>query len=190
MINTQKSRDTAVIAIFLAVMLTIHLISQLVFAVWILPIKPTLLQLPVIIASILYGPRIGAILGGFMGLISLVTNTVLLTPASYLFSPFVENGQLTSLIIAILPRVLIGVFPYFVYQWVTNRFGLVLAGVIGSLTNTVFVLSGIFIFFSSVYQGNLKALLAAIVSTNAMAEMVIAGLVCSAIVPRLMTLKK
>lgn len=190
MISTQKSRHTAIIAIFFAIMLIIHLISQVVFSLWVVPIKPTLLHIPVIIASILYGPRIGATLGGLMGLISVITNTILVTPASYLFSPFVANGQVTSLIIAILPRVLIGIFPYFVYRYLSNRTGLALAGAIGSLTNTVFVLSGIFIFFSTVYGGNIQALLAAIVSANAIAEMLIAAVLSTIMVPRLVRLKK
>ncbi|MCW1043306.1 ECF transporter S component, partial [Streptococcus anginosus] len=81
------------------------------------PIKPTLVHVPVIIASIVYGPRIGAILGGLMGIMSVTVNTLTLLPTSYLFSPFVENGNFASLIIALVPRILIGITPYFVYKW-------------------------------------------------------------------------
>ena len=71
-----------------------------------------------------------------------------------------------------------------------NKAGLILSGIIGSLTNTVFVLSGIFVFFATVFKGNIKALLTTIVSTNAIAEMVISALVVFAIVPTLTKLKK
>ena len=64
-----------------------------------------------------------------MGLFSLTMNTLVITPASYLFSPFVPHGNLYSLIIAIVPRILIGVTPYFVYRWIRNRTGLMIAGI-------------------------------------------------------------
>lgn len=90
-------------------MLVIHFVSSLVFNIWPIPIKPTLVHIPVIIASVLYGPRIGAILGGLMGIISVITNTIILLPTNYLFSPFVDHGTFASLIIAIIPRILIGI---------------------------------------------------------------------------------
>ncbi|MCK1214518.1 ECF transporter S component [Streptococcus uberis] len=186
----QKSSTIAKVSIFFAIMLVIHFISTLVFNIWPVPIKPTLVHIPVIIASIIYGPQIGSILGLLMGIISVITNTVILLPTSYLFSPFVDHGNIYSLIIAIVPRVLIGVVPYFVYKILSNRVGLVLSGLLGSLANTVFVLGGIFIFFSSVFGGNIKALLAGVVSTNAIAEMVISAIVVTAIIPSLSKLKK
>lgn len=186
----QKSSTIAKVSIFFAIMLVIHFISTLVFNIWPVPIKPTLVHIPVIIASIIYGPQIGSILGLLMGIISVITNTVILLPTSYLFSPFVDHGNIYSLIIAIVPRVLIGVVPYFVYKILSNRVVLVLSGLLGSLTNTVFVLGGIFIFFSSVFGGNIKALLAGVVSTNAIAEMVISAIVVTAIIPSLSKLKK
>ena len=183
--KTNKARQTATIAIFFAIMLIIQLLSNMIFSIWPIPIKPTLVQIPVIIAAILYGPRIGASLGFLMGMMSLITNSIIILPTSYLFSPFVDNGNLTSVIISILPRVLIGITPYFVYKWLSNHLGLALSGLIGSLTNTVFVLTGIFVFFSSIYNGNIQALLAAIVSSNAIAEMIISAILVPVIIPRL-----
>ncbi len=55
---------------FFAIMLVINFLTSLVFNLWPVPIKPTLVHVPVIIASIVYGPRIGAILGGLMGIMS------------------------------------------------------------------------------------------------------------------------
>lgn len=183
--NRHKSSDISRVAIFFAIMLVIHFISSLVFNLWPVPIKPTLVHIPVIVASIMYGPRIGTILGGLMGVISVVTNTVVLLPTSYLFSPFVDQGNLASLMIAMVPRLLIGIIPYYCYKFIHNKFGLVLSGLVGSLTNTVFVLSGIFVFFSTVFGGNIKALLATIVSTNAIVEMIISALVTFTLIPTL-----
>nr|HEK9961895.1 ECF transporter S component [Streptococcus equi subsp. equi] len=101
--NHNKSSEISRIAIFFAVMLVIHFISSWFFYIWPVPIKPTLVHIPVIVASIMYGPRTGAILGGLMGIVSVITNTLVLLPTSHLFSPFVTNGNLASLMIAMLP---------------------------------------------------------------------------------------
>lgn len=179
----RKSNSTAALAIFLAAMLVIHWLSGFVFNIFPFVIRPTLIHIPVIIASIRYGPKTGMILGFFMGLISMVTNTIFIQPTSYLFTPFVENGNWASLVIAFIPRILIGLFPYFIYRWLPNRLGLGLAGILGSLTNTFFVLSGIFLLFPAIYQGNLQTFLAAILTTNSFAEMLLAGFITAAAFP-------
>ena len=128
--------------------------------------------------------------GFLMGLLSLTVNTITILPTSYLFSPFVPNGNIYSAIIAIVPRILIGLTPYLVYKLMKNKTGLILAGALGSLTNTVFVLGGIFYLFGNVFDGNIQKLLATVISTNSIAELVISAVLTLAIVPRLQTLKK
>ena len=93
--NNKAASNIATVAIFFAIMLVINFLTSLVFNLWPVPIKPTLIHVPVIIASIVYGPRIGATLGALMGVISVTVNTLTLLPTSYLFSPFVENGNLS-----------------------------------------------------------------------------------------------
>ena len=186
----KKQSNIAPIAIFFASMLVLHLLTNILFNVLPVPIKPTIIHIPVIIASIIYGPRVGATLGFLMGLISLTHNTLIFLPTSYLFSPFAPNGNLASLIIALVPRILIGITPYFVYKFLKNKAGLFLAGAIGSLTNTIFVLGGIFFLFGNVYDGNIQLLLTAVISTNSIAEMIISAVLVSAIVPSLEKLRK
>ncbi|HFI2432174.1 ECF transporter S component [Streptococcus suis] len=188
--KTRKANQVATLAIFIAVMVVIETISQAIFAAFVLPVKPTITHIPVIIASIIYGPQIGAQLGGFMGIMSIIRNSIILSPLSYVFSPFVENGNVYSVIIALVPRILIGVTPYFVYKLMKNKKGLLLAGLTGTLTNTIFVLTGIFFLFSNVYAGDIKLLLASIVSFNSIAELTISGLLTIAIVPVLQKVKK
>ncbi|ASB96703.1 ECF transporter S component [Streptococcus equi] len=188
--NHNKSSEISRIAIFFAVMLVIHFISSWFFYIWPVPIKPTLVHIPVIVASIMYGPRTGAILGGLMGIVSVITNTLVLLPTSHLFSPFVTNGNLASLMIAMLPRILIGITPYYCYKLIKNELGLVLAGLVGSLTNTIFVLSGIFIFFPTASGDNVKTFLTTIVSGNAITEMIVSAIVTITLIPALSKLKK
>ncbi|MBY5034566.1 ECF transporter S component [Streptococcus gallolyticus] len=188
--KNNKSSYVATVALFFATMLVIHFLTSIIFNILPFPIKPTLVHIPVIVASIVYGPRIGATLGGLMGIISVVTNTLVLLPTSYLFTPFVPNGNVWSLVIALVPRILIGITPHFTYKFLKNKSGLIVAGAVGSITNTIFVLGGIFVLFSSVYNGNIQLMLAGIIGTNAIAEMVISAILTLAIVPTMLKLKK
>lgn len=188
----KQSSDLAAISIFFAVMLVIHVISQILFRILPLPITPTLNHIPVIVASIIYGPRVGAILGGLMGMVSLVTASILIGPSSFLFSPFAPGGNLNSVIIALVPRILIGIVPYFVYKVIHNKIGLSLAGGLGSMTNTIFVLSGILFLFPDFFadKGGAQAVLTLIVSTNSLTEMVLSIVLSLAIVPVLEKIKQ
>ncbi|MGT2894973.1 ECF transporter S component [Streptococcus entericus] len=186
----QETKQIAAIAIFMAVMLVIEIVSQSIFAaIPALPLKPTLTHIPVIIASIYYGPKVGAGLGTFMGIMSVVRNTILVTPASYIFSPFVDGGNFYSLLIAIVPRVLIGVTPYLIYKALHNTIGLGMAGAVGSMTNTLFVLGGIFFLFPDRFGGNVQSFLAAVLATNSLVEVAIATVLTMILVPRLRSLK-
>lgn len=189
----QKSSNLSAIALFFALMLVIHLISQLIFAAFpLLPIKPTLNHLPVIVAAIVYGPRVGMTLGGLMGVLSFITATILITPASFLFTPLVPGGQWYSLLIAVVPRILIGLVPYLIYRLnPQSKVMLCLAGLLGSLTNTILVLSSIFFLFPDFFaaRGGAQAVIAGIISTNSLIEMGLASFLALAIVPALEKLK-
>jgi Predicted membrane protein len=126
-------------------------------------IKATIIHVPVIIGSILLGPKIGAGLGTVFGLTSLYNNTFAPTLLSFAFSPVIpvpgtDRGSWTALIIAFLPRILVGVFPYYAYQ-LLNRLlkgkgallSLCLSGVIGSMTNTILVMNLIYFLFRDAY---------------------------------------
>ena len=186
----KQSNQLAANAMLLGIMLIIQIFSTIFFQIFPFPIKPTLIHIPVIIGSIVYGPRVGASLGFFMGFISLVTNTLMPQPTSYLFSPLAPGGSFDSILIAILPRVMIGLLPFYIYKLIHNRFGLALAGLTGSLTNTILVLAAIFLLFGKVYQGDITKLLAAVVASNSLLEMFLAAFLTLAIVPVLEKAKR
>lgn len=124
--------------------------------------RATIIHIPVIIGSILLGPKQGAVLGLVFGLTSLVNNTVNPTATSFVFSPFYELGEIHggmgSLIICLLPRILTGVVPYYVYRGISKvrknkdpLAALAVAGLSGALTNTLLVMNLIFVFFRDAY---------------------------------------
>ena len=123
--------------------------------------KATIVHVPVIIGSILLGPKKGALLGGVFGLTSFVNNSFINpTITSFVITPIYTLGEMKggvgSIIICFVPRILVGVIPYYIYRVLRKSFknkqaGMVVslgaAGVIGSLTNTLLVMNLIYLFF-------------------------------------------
>ena len=157
--------------------------------------RATIVHIPVIIASLLLGPKKGAALGFLFGLTSFINNTMNPTPTSFMFTPFFSlgetSGNFSSLIICFLPRILVGVVPYYVYQFCQklskkeeiSQIGLILSGIYGSLTNTLLVMNLTFIFFKEEYAlANNKTVSAvygfilSIIGINGVPEAIIAGI--------------
>lgn len=125
------------------------------------PIVATLAMIPVVITGILLGTKRGALMGFFAGFFSfLVWSFAPPNPLlAFVFSPFYSlgtyHGNLWSVVICIIPRVLTGavagsLYRFFIKIHIDNRF--VRYGVsafVGSMTNTVLVLFGMAIFFGS-----------------------------------------
>lgn len=85
-------------------------------------INATIIHIPVILGSLFCGPKKGAFLGFIFGLTSFIKNTVMPTSLSaFVFSPVLAasmvgtSGIFKSAFICFVPRILVGVVPYFVY---------------------------------------------------------------------------
>ena len=122
-------------------------------------IKATTVHIPVIIGAILFGPLAGAILGGFFGICSLVSNTMAPTLLSFAFSPFLASnlaGVLKALWISVGCRILIGVAAGWI--WILFRkiklntyVALAIAGFAGSMVNTIMVMGSIYFLLAQQY---------------------------------------
>lgn len=184
--NNSKASDIATLSIFIAIMVVIHLLSKIVYTFWPFPIQPTLVHIPVIIGSIILGWRKGAVLGFVMGMISFLNSTIAPIPTSFLFSPFAPHGNIWSLFVAFVPRILVGILPFFIYQLAKNRFGAGFAGFLGSATNTILILTSAFLLFNNQLNMTFRALIASIIATNSIAEAIAATILTASIVPILM----
>ncbi len=158
-------------------------------------IKATIIHVPVIIGSILLGPGIGAGLGFVFGLTSLYNNTFAPTLLSFAFSPAIalpgtDSGSWTALLVAFLPRIIVGVFPYYVYKLFhkvqkgkREVVSLAIGGVAGSMTNTILVMNLIYLLFRDAYGETLnlavgavyKAVLSVII-VNGLPEAILAAI--------------
>lgn len=121
----------------------------------------TTMHIPVIIGACLLGPKMGAILGGLFGVTSVIKATITPNITSFVFTPFYSlnpqfHGSWTSLIVAIVPRILIGLVAGLVFQALCRMIrnetvSLAIAGFVGSMVNTVGVMGLIYLLFGEQY---------------------------------------
>lgn len=155
-------------------------------------IKATIVQVPVIIGSILLGPKKGAFLGAVFGLASFINNTMMPSLLSFCFSPLIpvptmSRGSLWALIICFIPRILVGIVPWYLYHLIrlpirretrkTRLIELAVSGAAGALTNTFFVMGLIYIVFQDAYAAvkdvspeAVLGLIFGVIGTNGLAE--------------------
>lgn len=109
-------------------------------------INATIIHIPVILGALFLGPKKGAFLGFVFGLTSFINNTFKAATASaFVFSPVLAynvigvSGIFKSMYICFVPRILVGVVPYFVYLLILkavkgeNKIGKVVVNLIASL---------------------------------------------------------
>jgi uncharacterized membrane protein len=124
----------------------------------------TIMHVPAIVGGVMEGWLVGLLVGGIFGIFSFLQAT----------SPLFKNP-----LVSVFPRLFIGVTAYFSYKWLkkSNEYlALVVAGVIGTLTNTVLVLG------MAVATGLLDAGLIPGIIPQALAEVVIAVIIVVAVV--------
>ncbi|MGI6011385.1 MAG: ECF transporter S component [Ruminococcus sp.] len=171
--------------------------------------RATIIHIPVIIGSLMLGPKKGAALGFVFGLTSFINNTVNPSVTSFVFTPFYSLGEYSggigSIIICFLPRILVGVVPYYVYKLTAKIAGrkgkkapaaaLALAGLAGSLTNTLLVMHMILLFFGESYAaaseitGNVYLAILAVIGVNGIPEAIVAAVIVALIGKVLMNTK-
>lgn len=160
--NKSKTLNMTMTALFMAIIIVMTLVPNLGY-INLVVIKATLLHVPVIVGSIVLGPKSGAILGATFGITSLINNTINPSLLSFAFSPFYNIGEIGgnawSVVISLVPRILVGIIPYFVFKLImkllasfkakglTVTLATGLAGVCGSLVNTILVMHLIFFCF-------------------------------------------
>ena len=175
-------------------------------------VKATIIHIPVIIASIILGPRIGAFLGLAFGITSIWINTITPSLLSFAFSPAIpvlgtDQGSFWALIVAIVPRVILGFLPYYLYKGLqklmknlqkSTQKSLFVTGLFSTFIHTFLVMGAIVFLFQDAYAqaidaegayGVITAVLTVFV-TNGLIEAVLAAFVVSFVVPPLLKIAR
>ncbi len=143
-------------------------------------ISITTLHIPVIIGAILLGPVDGAILGGVMGICSMLKATFAgVDMTAYLVNPFTSGNPLASITMAVGSRIMIGVVAGYVYLYLSKKnfpttLSIGISAFLGTLTNTILFLGCMSIFFKTFPLVNILAM---VIGINAISEMIAAVII-------------
>lgn len=198
--SNKKTFDMIITALFTAIIIMMAFVPYLGY-INLVVIKATLIHVPVIIGSILLGPKKGAFLGFVFGCTSLINNTFNPSLLSFAFSPFYSVGEVGgnfwSIVICFVPRILVGVVPYFVYKGIRKLLkekkgsdwaAIPVAAAAGALTNTLLVMNLIYVCFSEEFASAKEIALDAvygviltIIATNGIPEAIVAVVLATAV---------
>ena len=163
------------------------------------PLVATLMMIPVIITAVVMGTGAGTLMGAFAGLFSFLVWTFMPPNPlfAFVFTPVYSvghaKGSFWSLVICFVPRILAGAVTGLCLKLFTklkwkNAAAYSVSGALGSLTNTLLVLGGIYLFFGSGYAaalgqnlGVLPAILSLMILTNGLPEALLGGVAAYAV---------
>ncbi|MBW6408643.1 ECF transporter S component [Clostridium weizhouense] len=157
------------------------------------PVKATIMHLPVIIGAIIEGPIVGVLVGSVFGLFSMYQAFTTPLPTSFIF---------WNPIIALLPRILIGVVSYYVYVFCKKYFkkqslSIGVSAVLGTLTNTIGVMGLTYVIYLEKYAQALgisttaaKIGIGGVIVTNGSIEAIVSAVISIPVVLTLIKIKK
>lgn len=147
------------------------------------PLRITTVHIPIIAIAILEGKEVGFFVGMSFGIFSFLQHLSGISPLSFIF---------INPLVSVFPRAMIGFFAGLVYEKtakLSNMIRLILSSIVGTLTNTIGVLSFAYIFFASRIGSTLKVnplnFILGIISTNGVGEVVLACMLIPLIVLKL-----
>jgi len=157
------------------------------------PIVATLAMIPVIITALILGTKAGTLMGALAGLFSFAVWTFVPPSAlvAFVFTPFYSlgtfKGNFGSLLICFLPRILVGTVTGLSCRALSKvlpdkkTLCFSLSGALGSLTNTLLVMTGIWIFFADQYSSlagkSILMVIGLTILTNGIPEAVVSAIV-------------
>ena len=180
--QNENTRKMTLIAILGAIILLLGFTQLGIINLSIIPI--TLLHIPVIIGSIVEGPKVGIAVGFIFGLFSFINAIINPSPVSFIFM---------NPIVSIIPRIMIGIITSYIFilfnRVIKNQtLSIGISAILGSLTNTILVMGLIYIMyadnFASVFklsQTTTRSTILGIMLTNGLAESLVAVIISTPI---------
>lgn len=150
--NTSQSvRSMVMVALFVALILLLGMTPLGLIPLGFIHV--TILCIPVIVGTIVLGLKLGLVLGACFGATSALSAFgISMVPQSALAGLLVAQSPLLALVMCFVPRLLVPVVTHLVYRLAArgnaqSKAALPFAAVAGSLTNTVFYLGLMLLFF-------------------------------------------
>lgn len=157
------------------------------------PVHATIMHIPVIIGAIIEGPIVGSLVGLVFGLFSMYQAFTNPIPTSFIF---------WNPIIALVPRILIGIVSYYVYIFFKNKIrkqsiSIGIAAICATLTNTIGVLGLTYLIYLDRYATATHidktiagAAIGMIGATNGIPEAIISAVISIPVIMTILKIKK
>ncbi len=194
--KSEKTRTIVLFAMFIAIIgiLAVTPLGMIPLGF----INATTIHIPVIVGAIILGPKFGAALGAVFGLISFLKASFSAMATAFIFSPVIPvpgtgHGSPFSIVIAFVPRILIGVVSYYAYAGMkklikNDGVSMGVGAFAGSMTNTILVMGLIYILFGDAYAGaidlggkTIEAVILGTVVMNGVPEAIVAVIISVAV---------
>ena len=152
----------------------------------------TTMHIPVIIGAVLLGPLCGGILGGTFGILSIIRAVMGGGAGDVVFNPAASGNPLASIVMAVLPRVLLGLIAAYLYillkKLVQNDYAAIpiMAGISTAL-HTIMVLGCLWLFFNGVA---FRAIFSTLITVNGLAEIALAAILATAVCKPLLNIQQ
>ncbi|MCF6514799.1 ECF transporter S component [Lactobacillus sp. S2-2] len=178
MYNKSKNYKMIILSLFIAILLLQTIIPGIGY-IQLGPLSISVIPITVVAVTLSLGLKEGLIIGFLWGFIVFIR-------AFFWPTSLIAQIVFVNPVISIIPRMLIALFSYIAFKYLSNKISInykyMISGIVGSLTNTIFVLSFIYFFYkdkSTVLYGvstdHLLPFLSGIVLTNGVPEMIIAA---------------
>lgn len=189
--SNRKTRDLVIMAVFMAIIFIQSWVPTLGYISF-GAISLTFIHVTVIIATLWLGTKNGMIIGGVWGITAMII--------AYLRGTPFERLVFTNPLISVLPRLLMPLIlgliaSYLFKKGVGDKLVGMVGGVLGSLLNTLFVLSAVGLFAGNQFIGTIEgaqmsdlwSIIGGIIVSNGIPEAIFAGILTPLI---LVALKK
>lgn len=156
------------------------------------PVSITLMHIPVIVGAILLGYKGGIFLGAAFGILSMIRATFAAAgPVDVMFNPAASGNPVGSIVMAVLPRILLGVVAVLVYNLLKEKIRPALAMSIAAIAATFVHSFGVLGLLSVLFSAlPLKEVFATLIGFNCILEALAAVLLTSAICTGVLKYKK
>ena len=181
--NNTKLMQLIIVALFSAIVVVFTVIPNLGY-ISTGPIEITTIHIIVIIGAVFLGPKYGAFIGSVWG-ITCIARAFILGGGSEIFKPFLNP------MVSFVPRLLVGLVAGLVFSALKKtKIPLILSagitGAVGTLTNTVLVLSALYIFGGMIDSYSdfftlFKTIISTIIALNGSIELIAAILIVPAV---------
>lgn len=178
-----KTKDITLLGIITAIIIIMTAVPGLGY-IPLGPVNATIVHIPVLIVAIVKGPKLGALLGLVFGISSMLNAILRPNPTSFLFM---------NPIISVLPRIMIGILAGLVANAIKRKrlkynMQVGIPAALGSLVNTIGVLSLIYIIYAQRYLEAIGktgqaalSVIGYIALTNGLVEMIVSIIIVTPI---------